>query len=53
MRNLPLIIATSIITALFVICLYMVLKDAIAIFVVGLIFTSFCFGFIVRDDLTE
>jgi hypothetical protein len=53
MRNLPLLIATSIITAIFMVCLYMVLKDTPAIFSVGLIFTSFAFGYIVRDDLTE
>lgn len=53
MRNLPLIVAISIITAIFMVCLYMALKDTPAIFVVGLVFTSFCFGFIVADNLTE
>ena len=50
-RNLPLIITTVILTAIFVLCLYVVLEKALAICVVGLIFTSFAFGYIVRDDL--
>jgi len=53
MRNLPLIITTVILTAIFVLCLYVVLEKALAICVVGLIFTSFAFGYIVRDDIAD